>query len=97
MFTIDAQAFLDLPRSFTDDELTDLIAAVVDDLDARVIDPSVSTYRSPSGLRVMLSMTIDTDDPWVAQATALTAMRDAFDAAVPAIAGMPRQLAFQVA
>jgi hypothetical protein len=97
MLTIDAKALLDPPRPFTDDEITDLIAAVVDDLDARVIDPSVSTFRSDSGVRVEVSMTIDTDDPWVAQATALAAMREAFDAAVPAIAGMTRSLVFQEA
>jgi hypothetical protein len=97
MLTIDAQAVLVPPRPFTDDELTDLIAAVVDDLDSRVLDPSVTTYRSDSGVQVEVSMTIDTDNPWVAQATAAAAMRDAFDAAVPAVAGMTRGLALQEA
>lgn len=97
MLTIDAKALLDPPRPFTDDELTDLIAAVIDDLDARVIDPSVSTSRSDSRVLVEVSMTIDTDDPWKAQAAALAAMRDAFNAAVPAVAGMTRGLVFQEA
>jgi hypothetical protein len=97
MLTIDARALLDPPRPFTDDELTELIAAVVDDLDGRVIDPSVSTYRSDSGVQVEVSMTIDTDDPWEAQATALAAMRDAFDSAVPAAASITRGLALQEA
>jgi hypothetical protein len=97
MLTIDARAQLSPPRLLTDDELTDLIAAVVDDLDDRVIDPSVSTTRTDSGVLVEVSMTIDTDDPWKAQAAALVAMRDAFDAAVPAVAGMARSLAFQEA
>jgi hypothetical protein len=77
MLTIDAKALLAPPRPFTDDELTELIAAVVDDLDARVIDPSVSTVRSDAGVYVEVSMTIDTDNPWVASATAAAAMRDA--------------------
>jgi len=97
MLTIDARALLDPPRPFTDDELTELIAAVIDDLDARVLDPSVSTYRSDAGVQVEVSMTIDTDNPWEAQAAALTAMRDAFDAAVPAVSGMTRCLVFQEA
>jgi hypothetical protein len=97
MLTIDARALLTPPRPFTDDELTDLIAAVIDDLDAHVIDPSVSTLRSESGVQVEVSMTIDTDNPWVAQATAAAAMRDAFDAAVPAVAGMTRGLMLQEA
>jgi hypothetical protein len=95
MLAIDARALLDPPRPFTDEELTELIAAVVDDLDARVIDPSVSTYRSDSGVGVEVSMTIDTDDPWVAQEIAATALREAFDAAVPAIAGMTHGLVLQ--
>jgi hypothetical protein len=97
MLTIDASALLVPPHPFTDDELTDLIAAVVDDLDARVIDASVSTFRSNSGGRVEVSMTIDTENPWVAQAEALAAMRDAFDAAVPAVAGMTHELVLQEA
>jgi hypothetical protein len=97
MLTIDAKALLAPPRPFTDDELTDLIAAVIDDLDTRVIDPSVSTYRSDSGVYVEVSMTIDTDNPWVASATAAAAMRDAFDAAVPAVASMTHGLVLQEA
>lgn len=97
MLTINARALLDPPRPFTDDELTELIAAVIDDLDASVLDPSVSTYRSDAGVQVEVSMTIDTDDPWEAQAVAVAAMRDAFDAAVPTVAGITRGLVFQEA
>lgn len=97
MLTIDARAFLDLPHPVTDDELTDLIAEVIDDLDTRVLDPSVSTVRSDAGVQVEVSMTIDTEDRWEAQATAIAALRDAFDAAVPAVAGFARGLAFQEA
>ncbi len=96
MLTIDARAFLDLPRPFSDDELTELIAEVIDDLDARVLDPSVSTYRSAAGVHIEVSMTIDTEDPWEARAAALAALRDAFDAAVP-VAGFARGLVFQEA
>ena len=95
MLTIDARALLDPPRPFTDDELTELIAKVIDDLDTRILDPSVSTYRSDAGVQIEVSMTIDTDDPWEAQAAALAALRDAFDAAVPAVAGITRGLVFQ--
>src|SRR5579875_463593 len=97
MLTIDARALLAPPRPFTDDEPTELMATVIDDLETRVIDPSVSTYRSDSGVHVEVSMTIDTDNPWVAQATAAAAMRDAFDAAVPAVAAMTRALMLQEA
>ena len=97
MLTIDASAMLDLPRSFSDEELTDLIAAVIDDLDERVLEPSVSTHRTDAGVAIEISMTIDTDSPWVAQARALDAMREAFDAAVPAVADKTRHLMLQEA
>lgn len=43
MLTIDARARLDSRPPFTDDELTELIAAVIDDLDGPIVDPSDST------------------------------------------------------
>jgi hypothetical protein len=86
MLTVEATATLVPSRPFTDDELTDLIAAVVDYLDTLVIDPSVSTTREGSGVRVEVTVVIDTDDPWHAQAVATGAMRDAFTRATP---GMP--------
>ncbi len=97
MLTIDATAWLDLPREFTDDELSDLVAAVIDELDARVLDPSVGTTRTAEGTQVRVSMSFDTENPWIAQEQALTALRDAFDSAVPQIAGKARDLAFSAA
>jgi hypothetical protein len=97
MLTVDATATLAPPRPLADDELSDLIAAVVDHLDTRVLDPSVSTIREGQEVRVEVSVTIDTDDPWRAQALASAAMRDAFDNAMPAVAGMTRGLVLQAA
>ena len=97
MMTVDATATLTPTRPITDDEITDLIATVVDYLDTRVIDPSVSTIREESGIRVEVSVTIDTDDPWRAQALAAAALQDAFGTAVPAIAGMTHGLVLQAA
>jgi hypothetical protein len=94
MLTIDAQAWLDLPREFTDDELTDLIAAVIDNLHDHVLDPSIGTTRTPEGTQVRVSMTIATDNPWIAQEHAPQALRTAFDAAVPEIAARARDLVF---
>ena len=96
MLTIDASATLVPPRPLADNELTELITAVVDYLDARVIDPSVSTIREDSGIRVEVSVIIDTDNPWKAQALAAAAMRDALDTAVPTVAGMTHGLVLQV-
>jgi hypothetical protein len=38
----------------------------------------VSTYRSDNAVRLTVVLNIDTDIPWIAQATAAAAMRDAF-------------------
>jgi hypothetical protein len=40
MLTIDARAQLDLPRTFTDEELSDLVAAVIDAIEP--FDPQTS-------------------------------------------------------
>lgn len=97
MMNVYATATLVPPRPLADDELTDLVATVIDYLDARVIDPSVSTIREESGIRIEVSVTIDTDNPWRAQALAAAAMRDAFDGAAPPIAGMTHALTLQAA
>ena len=97
MLTVDATAELVPSRFLSDDELTDLIAAVIDYLDTHVIDPSVSTIREDSGIRIEVSVTIDTDDPWHAQALAAAALRDAFDSSLPAVAGMTQRLVLQAA
>jgi hypothetical protein len=97
MLTVDATAMLVPSRLLTDDELTDLVAAVVDYLDTRVIDPSVSTIREESGVRVEVTVIIDTDDPWHAQVLAVSAMRDAFRGAAPAVAGITHDLVVQAA
>lgn len=97
MLTVDATATLVPPHPLTDDQLTDLIEAVIEYLDSRVIDPSVSTIRSEEGVRVEVTVVIDANDPWHAQSVAVTAMRDAFDNAVPAVAGMTHDLVVQAA
>jgi len=67
-----------------------------DDLDRRVLDPDVGTTRTGEGTQMRVSMTVDTEDRFVAAEVALTALRNAFDAAVPKVAGM-RGLAFSAA
>lgn len=97
MLQVDATATLVPSRSLTDEELTGLVADVIDHLDQLVIDPSVSTICGESGIRVEVSVTIDTDNPWRAQAIAAVAMRDAFDSALPAVAAVTQGLMLQAA
>lgn len=60
---VDAKATLVPTADLSDDELTDLISTVIDYLDTCVIDPSVSTIRTESGVRIEISAIIDIEDP----------------------------------
>jgi hypothetical protein len=53
--------------------------------------------RTESAVRIEISVIIDTEDPWEAQAQAAAAMRDAFESTVPSIAGMTHDLVLQAA
>ncbi len=96
-YTVDVQALLDVPRRLSDDEIADLILHVSDLLDPVAPDPLVTLIRDGDGLRVHIQLDFATDNPWEAQATAASALGTAFDAAVPAVAGVTRDLILQEA
>lgn len=48
----------------------------------------MSTYRSDNAVRLTVVLNIDTDIPWIAQATAAAAMRDAFGSLAGATHGL---------
>lgn len=75
-------------RYLADDEITDLIEAVVDDLDATTADPSVGTVREGDDVQVTVAVTVDGPDPFAALATASAAMLAAFHAAGVAVGGI---------
>jgi hypothetical protein len=81
MFTVEASAVLSPGRLLLDDEITDMIEAVIDDLDTTTADPSVSTARDGEDVRVTVSVTVDGSDPFTALATASEAMVEAFHTA----------------
>jgi hypothetical protein len=87
MYTVEASAVLSPGRHLTDDEITDLIEAVIDDLDTTTTDPSVSTVRDGDDVRITVSVTVDDGDPFTALATASEAMLVAFHAAGVAVEG----------
>jgi hypothetical protein len=86
--TVDVKAMLDVPRRLSDDEIADLILHVSDLLDPVGIDPLVTLIREGDRLRVHVELPLTTDNPWDAQAIAASALRTAFDTAVPAVAGV---------
>ena len=71
-------------RYLTDDEITDLIEAALDDLDTTTVDPSVGTVRDGDDVRVTVSVTVDGSDPFAALARASEAMLAALQAALQA-------------
>jgi hypothetical protein len=88
MFTVEASAVLSPGRYLTEDEITDLIEAVIDDLDATTIDPSVSTVRGGADVRITVSVTVDGRDQFAALAVAAEAMLGAFHAAGVGVEGI---------
>ena len=81
MYTVEASAVLSPGRRLTDEEITDLIEAVIDDLDTATADPSVGTVRDGDDVRVTVSVTVDSSEPFAALARASEAMLAAFHAA----------------
>lgn len=85
MLSVTVTARLEPPRPLTAEEIGDVIEAMTDTLHSRVIDPSVSTADGESVVEVEVEATVDQSpgDPWPALQEALSAVREAFTAAVP--------------
>jgi hypothetical protein len=81
MFTVEASAVLSPGRRLTEDEITDLVEAIIDDLDTTTVDPSVGTVRDGCDVRVTVSVSIEASDQFAALARASEAMVGAFHAA----------------
>jgi hypothetical protein len=80
MYAVEASAVLSPGRYLTDDEITDLIEATIDDLDAATTDPSVGTVREGDDVRMTVSVTVEGSDPFAALARASEAMLAALQA-----------------
>jgi hypothetical protein len=79
---LEASAQLVPPRPLTEDEVTDLIAVIIDELDGALTDPSVGTFTDDAGnVRFTVTMDVDAADDYQARARAAAAVRDAFKAA----------------
>jgi hypothetical protein len=88
MYTVEASAVLSAGRYLAEDEVTDLVEALIDELDTTTIDPSVSTVRDDVDVRVTVSVTVEGRDQFAALATASEAMLGAFHAAGVAVEGI---------
>jgi hypothetical protein len=87
MYTVEASAVLSPGRYLTDDEITDLIEAAIDDLDTTTVDPSVGTVRDGDDVCMTVLVTVEGSDPFAALVTASEAMLAALHAAGVAVEG----------
>ena len=69
-------------------EITDLVEAVVDDLDRRPQEPSVGTCRVSDDVRFTVGVTVDRDEEFEALSDGVGAVKAAFHAAGIGTAGL---------
>ena len=68
MFLVEVVATLGSDRRLTDDEITDMIETVVDELDRLPLEPSVGTVRMGDNVEMTVSVTVDEREEWDALA-----------------------------
>jgi hypothetical protein len=82
VYTLNVVAVLAPPRRLSADEVTDLVATVIDSLDETTSEPDVATVVDDEGnVRFTVSISVATDDEYQARARGSAALRDAFTAA----------------
>lgn len=84
---VEIDATLRAGRRLDDDEISDLIVAVVDDLDRFGAGPSVGTRRVGDDVELAIGVTVDEAEELDALASALSIALSAFDAAGIGTAG----------
>ena len=81
MFLVEVEVTLGVGRRLADEEITDLIEAIVDDLDRMPLDPSVGTCRAGDDVNVTVGVTVEQDEEFEALTIGVAAVRAAFHAA----------------
>ncbi len=88
VFVVEIAATLGAVRRLTDDDITDIIEAVIDDLDRLPVEPSVGTVRNGEDVDVTVTVTVDQVQELDALAYAISAVKAAFRAAGIGTAGL---------
>jgi hypothetical protein len=98
MFLVEIEVVLGMGRRLDDEEITDLIEAVVDDLDQLSVEPSVGTARLGDDVRFTVGVTVDQAEEFEALAAGVSAVKAAFHAAGIGTSGLgvPRNLRSRV-
>jgi hypothetical protein len=81
MFLVEVEVVLGTGRRLDDEEITDLIEVVVDELDELSMEPSVGTARSGDDVRLRVAVSVDLGEEFDALAAGVTAVRAALHAA----------------
>jgi hypothetical protein len=94
MFVVEVAATLGARRRLSDDEISDLIEALVDDLDRLSLEPSVGMSCDGNDADVTVTVTIGEADELEALTLGVTAINAAFQSAGIGTAGLitPRDL-----
>ena len=96
MFLIEVTALVDTRRRLSDDAITDVLEAIVDDLDARSLEPSAGSERVREDIEITVVVTVDELEEFDALASATSAVKAAFQAAgIDGTRMVPRDLRFR--
>lgn len=88
MLLIEVVAVVVAPHRLTDDQVTDLIETIIDDLDARSLEPSVGSARVDDDLEVTVTVAVNESEEFDALTRATSAVKTAFQSAGIGAAGM---------
>ncbi|HUP70898.1 MAG TPA: hypothetical protein VM142_13955 [Acidimicrobiales bacterium] len=81
MFLVEVKVTLASDRRLTDDEITDLIEDLVDDLDEAPVEPSVGTRRIDDNVEFTVGVTVDQQEEFEALAFGVGIIKSAFQVA----------------
>lgn len=81
MFLVEIEAVVGMGRRLSDDEITDLMEAIVDDLDDLNLEPSVGTCRVGDDVRFTVGVVVDGEEEFDALSHGVPAVKAAFHSA----------------
>lgn len=88
MFLVELDATVGSGRRLSDDEITDLIEQIIDDLDGLPVEPSVRTSRVGDDVDFTVGVIIDASEEFEAMSMGAIQMKAAFHAAGIGTAGL---------
>ncbi|MGI8983215.1 MAG: hypothetical protein ACR2HM_01565 [Acidimicrobiales bacterium] len=89
MYLVQIVATLAMGHRIADDAITDLIEALVDELDGLDLEPSVGTGRSGDNVTFTVDVTVDQAEEFEALTVGVAAIKAAFRAAGVGTAQLP--------